>query len=257
MTNIPTRAALLMSLLSLLPAVGIAQRFEEGRRGGPPVMLAANLPYDGSFEFARIRYGTSLGSFRRGSMWAHDYPRAEANFSRILQEVSTVRTRTNASAVIGLDDPALFQHAIAYIVEVGYWLPTQPEMDALATWLRRGGFLIVDDFQGNDIINFEQQIQRVLPEAVLMPIPPEHPIFDSFYRFTEFAEVRHPYSGVQTSFVGIFEDNDPSARLMAVINYNGDIAEYWEFSDQGFFPMDVSNVAYKLGVNYVVYALTR
>lgn len=248
-------AIVLAAVVYALPAV--AQRFEERERGGPPVMLAANLPYDGTFEFARIRYGNTLGNFRRGPMWAHDYPRAEANFTKILQEVSTVRTRTNASAVIGLDDPALFQHTIAYIVEVGVWVPTDAEVERLGTWLRRGGFLIVDDFQGNDIINFEQQMKRVLPDAVLMPIPHDHPIFDSFYHFTEFDEVRHPYSRFNTSFVGIFENNDPTARLMAVINYNGDIAEYWEFSDQGFFPMDLSNVAYKLGVNYVVYALTR
>lgn len=242
---------------ALCPVPVPAQGFEDGQRGGPPVMLAANLPYDGTFEFARIRYGNTLGRFRREPMWAHDYPRAEANFTRILQEVSTVRTRTNASAVIGLDDPALFQHTVAYIVEVGYWVPTDAEVERLGTWLRRGGFLIVDDFQGQDIINFEQQMKRVLPEAVLMPIPREHPIFDSFYHFTDFDDVRHPYSRVNTSFVGIFEDNDPTGRLMAVINYNGDIAEYWEFSDQGIFPMDISNVAYKLGVNYVVYALTR
>src|SRR5690606_2618260 len=158
-----------------------------------------NLPYDGVFEFARIRYGTSLGNFRREPVWAHDYPRAEANFTKILTEISTVRARTTASAVIGLDDPALFQHAVAYIVEVGYWLPTERELAALRSWLHRGGFLIVDDFQGGDIVNFESQMKRVLPEAVLMPIPRDHPIFDSFYHFTEFEQVRHPYGGMQTT----------------------------------------------------------
>jgi hypothetical protein len=90
-----------------------------------------------------------------------------------------------------------------------------------------------------------------------MPIPRTHPVFDAFYHFTEFGEVRHPYSNVQTEFLGIFERNDPTARLMVAVNYNGDIAEYWEFSDQGFFPIALSNEAYKLGVNYMVYALTR
>ena len=55
----------------------------------------------------------------------------------------------------------------------------------------------------------------------------------------------------------IFEDNDPDGRLMVVINANNDIAEYWEFSDYGYYPIDLSNEAYKLGVNYVVYGLTR
>ena len=58
-------------------------------------------------------------------------------------------------------------------------------------------------------------------------------------------------------FMGIYEDNDPDGRLLAVINYNNDIAEYWEFSDRGYYPIDLSNEAYKLGVNYIVYALTH
>jgi hypothetical protein len=58
-------------------------------------------------------------------------------------------------------------------------------------------------------------------------------------------------------FFGIFEDNDPTKRMLAIINYNNDISEYWEWSDTGQFPIELSNDAYKLGVNYVVYALTR
>ena len=45
--------------------------------------------------------------------------------------------------------------------------------------------------------------------------------------------------------------------LLAVANFNNDISEYWEFSDEGMFPLDMSNEAYKLGVNYLIYALTR
>jgi hypothetical protein len=44
---------------------------------------------------------------------------------------------------------------------------------------------------------------------------------------------------------------------MALVNFNSDLAEYWEWSDQNFFPMDLSNEAYKLGVNYILYGLTH
>ena len=33
--------------------------------------------------------------------------------------------------------------------------------------------------------------------------------------------------------------------------------ESWEFSDTGFIPIEISNVAYQLGVNYVTYAMTH
>ena len=56
---------------------------------------------------------------------------------------------------------------------------------------------------------------------------------------------------------GIYEDNDPAKRLMAIINYNTDISEFWEFSGTGLRPIDESNDAYKLGVNYIIYGMTH
>jgi hypothetical protein len=55
----------------------------------------------------------------------------------------------------------------------------------------------------------------------------------------------------------MFEDNDPEKRMMVVFNYNNDIAEYWEFSDQGYVSIPLTNEAFKLGVNYIVYAHTH
>ena len=56
---------------------------------------------------------------------------------------------------------------------------------------------------------------------------------------------------------GLFEGNDTTRRLMAIVNYNNDISEYWEYSGQGFAPVTDENEAYKLGVNYVIYGLTH
>ena len=58
-------------------------------------------------------------------------------------------------------------------------------------------------------------------------------------------------------YLGMFEENDRAGRLMVIANYNQDHMEYWEFSDYGYYPIDLSNEAYKFGVNYVVYGLTH
>ena len=58
-------------------------------------------------------------------------------------------------------------------------------------------------------------------------------------------------------FRAIYEDNDPSKRIMALANFNTDISEYWEWSDTGFKPIDESNEAYKIGVNYIMYGFTH
>ena len=44
---------------------------------------------------------------------------------------------------------------------------------------------------------------------------------------------------------------------MIMANLNNDISEYWEWSDTGFLPIELSNEASKLGVNYIVYGMTH
>jgi hypothetical protein len=233
--------------------------------GDPETPSAADPDpqYDGRFTFLRIQYGESgtsgLRGFRRGREppWAHDTPRAERNFAKILTEVSYVKAYMDGGRVVTFDDPALFQYPIAYIVEVGFWRPTDEEAEALRAFLLKGGFLIVDDFRGRDIWNFEEQMQRVLPGSRLIELDGTHGIFDSFFHIPDPLAMVPAYGNEPPLYLGIFEENDPDGRLMAIVNYNNDLAEYWEFSDVGFYPIDLSNEAYKFGVNYIIYAMTH
>jgi hypothetical protein len=258
------RLWLSLAALSLSLAIGpLAAQDQPGPFARDPYMK--NAPYDGRFTFVRIKYGSGGGGglgqfdgFRRGfdPKWDHDYHRAETHFDKILNELTTLRPNLDVSNILTLDSPDLFKYPVAYICEVGFWVPNEKEIEGLRNYLLKGGFLIVDDFVGPQIYNFQTQIEKILPGVRLIPLTTDHPLFDSFYRI-ESLDYNHPYFQVPSQFLGIFENNDPTRRLMAVVNYNNDIGEYWEFSDEGMFPIDLSNEAYKLGVNYVVYALTR
>ena len=225
-----------------------------------------NAPYDGLYHFVRIQYdvsrgGRGFGGFGRGRgrepMWAHDYPRAERNFLAIVDETTFVRAQTQGSNIYTFTDPDLFRYPIAYIVEVGAWNPSDEEVGSLGEYLRKGGFLIVDDFRGRwELDNLEFHLRRALPELNMVTVEPTDEIFDSFFRIVP-DDVIPPYGGEPPLWYGIYEDNDPTKRLMVMINANNDLSEYWEFSDRGYYPIDLSNEAYKLGVNYVVYALTH
>lgn len=239
---------------------------QPGTPSAPQDLESLNAPYSGKIHFVRLRFeprgrggfGFGFGRGGRGGpLWAHDYPRADRNFMQILGETTYARALMDGSNILALDDPRLFQHPIAYIVEAGYWEPTDAEAAALGAYLRKGGFLIVDDFRGDwELQNLAFQMRRVLPGAQLLPLADDHEVFDSFFRINPRAVIP-PYGPQDPVWYAVFENNDPARRLMAVINHNNDIAEYWEYSDRGFYPIDLSNEAYKLGVNYFIYALTH
>jgi hypothetical protein len=158
--------------------------------------------------------------------------------------------------ILAADDPELFKYPVAYLCEPGFWTVTNEEAESLRNYLRKGGFLIIDDFVGEQWFNFVERMRQVLPDGRLVPLEVSHPIFHAFFDLESLDHV-HPNFGAQAEYHGIFEDNDPTKRLMVIVNYNNDIGDYWEWSDAGFIPIELSNEAYKLGVNYVVYAMTH
>ncbi|MCI0433070.1 MAG: DUF4159 domain-containing protein [Gemmatimonadetes bacterium] len=224
-------------------------------------------PYEGRWTFVRIHFNDGRGDLRRfgrrgfgnGPGWQHDYPNAERNFSRILHEVTYVRATESeyGGNVLEWDDPRLFQYPIAYVSEPGEWTVTDDEAKAVRAYLDKGGFIIFDDFAGWDMSNLEEQMRVVYPELAFVPLDGSEEIFDSFFRIEPFEIVLPSYRGYRPEWWGLFENNDKARRLLAIAGNNSDLGEYWEFSDTGFYPIDLSNEAYKVGVNYVVYALTH
>lgn len=240
----------------------------EGRTREPLNLEPGQVPYDGRFTFARLRYETprqqGFGDFfrRRGSRepeWSHDYPRAERNFMKILKEITTIRPYDGPAGgtIIEIGSPEIFKFPIAYLAEAGYWRQTDEEAANLRAYLQKGGFIIFDDFRGGDWSNFEMQLLRVLPDARIVELDVSHPIFHSFFDIESLEFVQYYGRDQRALFYGVFENNDPNGRLMLIANFNNDIGEYWEFSDTGWVPIDLSNEAYKFGVNYIVYAMTH
>ena len=205
--------------------------------------------------------GSDFGFSRRGgfsSAWNHDYPRAEQHLSLIIKELTALDIRTDGSLILTLDDPELFNYPIAFMWEPGFWNLTDREAASFRAYLLKGGFAVFEDFDGAaQWSNFEAQMRRVLPDGRFVKLDNTHRIFDSFFHIKDIDAIVHPMSGIRPSYYGMFEDNDPSKRLMVVANFDNDVPEYWEWSGQGLFPFDTSNEAYKLGVNYVIYGLTH
>jgi hypothetical protein len=217
---------------------------------------ATDPNYNARFTFTRIRYDGSFGFRRGGSAWAHDYPQADLNLPTVLSEISQVRPTLGSSNVFDLEDPAIFRHPIIYVSEPGFWNITDLGAKNLRTFLLKGGFVIFDDFEAEQWYNFAEQFQRAMPEYEFIELDVTHPIFHAFFDLQKL-DTPHPLVRVTPIYYGVFENNDPTRRMLAMVNFNSDLAEYWEWSGQGFFPIDPTNDAYKLGVNYIIYGLTH
>ena len=250
-------AATILAVL-MATGAGFAQDFFRGRDAQPYAETTGNQPYDGRIVFVRLRYSTGFGGFgRRGREpgWAHDYPTADIHMMKILREITIVRPRIDGSNVFGLGDPELHNYPIAYLSEPGFWSLDDKETEGLRSYLLKGGFIIFDDFRGGDWDNLQQQMRLVLPDAYWVQLDASHPIFHSFFEIDDLHFLTS-YNGSPT-YYGIFEQNDPKKRLLAIANRDNDLGEYWEFSDTGYAPVDLSNEAYKFGVNYFIYGLTH
>ena len=241
----PLWLALAIVLAAAIPAA--AQRGGWGR-----VSIEQNVPYDGRFTFARIRY-----TVHRRSGWEFDYPAMERNLMTVLADISFLRPHVDGSNVHTLDDPELMKYPVAYVSEPGYWIPSDAEVEGMRRYIAKGGFVIFDDFMGREWLNFEQQIRRVLPKEPIVRMEVSHPIFDSFFRIQSLDMTYPNNPRIAAEFFGIHEDGDPARRLVAIINYNNDIGDYMEWSGSGWLPVNLSNDAYKLAVNYIIYGMTR
>ena len=230
-----------------------AQRGGYGYRS-PAQSYSGNVRYDGRFVFARLSYPWGYG---RGAPWAHDYPRGEQHLMKILSEISSLSTHTDESSIFSLSDPELFKFPVAYMAEPGYWSMSDADVAGLRAYLSKGGFLILDDFRLREWGNVDLQVSRVFPEARWVDLDATHPIFHSFFEIDSLDIIPQAYDQGRPIFRGVFEDNDPNKRLMIIAACNTDISEFWEWSDTGYAPIDVTNEAYKLGVNLFMYGMTH
>ncbi len=252
--------ACLLAAVALSTAV-LAQRF------GPSVGFEPSTPrsrYDGKFALARLRYTTGPGGYYYYGLpaWAHGYPKAENNLLQILDAITSVHPHTDGPVVLDLDDPELTKFPVAYMTEAGYWVMTDKEALAFRNYLLKGGFVIFDDFRppprgGGGWENFASNMMRVLPGVKFFDLDESAPIFHCFFDIESFSIVPQDYDIGRPIFRGIYQDNDPSKRLLAIINFNTDISNFWEFSGTGRSPVSDTNEAYELGVNYIIYGLTH
>jgi hypothetical protein len=231
-------------------------------RTPPPDHYSAPVPYDGRFTLVRLRWSADFPSSRAAAgssaAWSHQYPRAERNLSAVARRLTYLDIHDDGNEILTLDDPNLFKYPVAFMWEPGHWNLTDQEAESFRAYLLKGGFAIFEDFDGPaEWTTFATQMRRVMPDGRFVRLGTSHQIFNAFFPIHDIDAIVHPTSRGRPSYYGMFERNDPSRRLMVVADYGNDVPEYWGRSGDGLLPLDVSNEAYKLGIDYMLYGITH
>ncbi len=226
----------------------------------------AQAQADYGFRFVRVRFeGPGDGGFGGGQRgrgrfgggaWAHDYPTAEENFYIALKRTTAIHVE-EPYLVLELDDDRIFEYPFLYLCEPGYWNMTDVHVERLREYLKRGGFILFDDFRGEwDWGNFYQEMKRVFPDLEPQEIPPDHPIWAIYYDIDPVAapSLVSGYRGSTDAdrYMAYFDDK---GRMMALANHNQDIGDGWEWPNRNFD--NASTISFQMGINFVMYALTH
>ena len=213
------------------------------------------------------RWGRSETDWLHGeTSWTQDYPRADRHFAAELRRLTGIHVRS-AEQTVNLDDEDdVFHYPWLYAVQVGEWKLTDAQAKKLREYLLRGGFFMGDDLWGAaEWAVFEQSMRRVFPDRPVVEIGDRDSIFHTVFDLDEKYQIP-PYpiwarTGSTTKCEGCVERwrgiYDDKGRLMVAICFNSDVGDSWEFEDDPRYPEQFSWLGVRLGVNYVVYAMTH
>ena len=246
-----------LSLLAAAPVLlcalgGSAMLFAQvlGYWRGP---IVQNTPPNTEFVFARWRYTTNgrIG----GVGWAHNYPEGEMNLTQFMKGVTGLDVERMSYRIVDLATDEVFRYPFALVSEPGEMDLTDTEVENLRQYVDRGGFIVVDDFDGEwQLDNFRRQLAMAFPDRSLERLHIRHPIFNTFYAI-ESLETFDPYvPGGEPAFYGL---NNSDGTLAIVACHNNDLQNFWDWIGTPSYPLRPSSEAFRMGVNFTMYSMTH
>jgi len=234
---------------------------------GAAAARAESPPAEAEFHFARMAFGAFGGRYGtwRGEPWLRDWPEADVHFMQGVRRLTRIDAHGGGRQVDIASDE-LFEYPLVYAVKVGFMRLAEPEAARLREYLLRGGFLIVDDFHGPaEWEEFAASLRRVFPDRAIVDLEDDDEIFHVLYDVDHRTQIpgiqavaagvtwEHPL-GVPARWRGIRDD---AGRLMVAINFNMDLGDAWEHADDAIYPEPLTALAYRFGINYLMYAFTH
>jgi hypothetical protein len=244
-----------------------------------PLPKDYNVP--GEWTFARLMYPTThavidwQSEAKRGydwhegnTNWTIDYPRSDRHLAQALRRLTRIDGRSAEQPINVEEDDDVFNYPWLYAVEVGHWELTDRQVRKMREFFDRGGFFMCDDFHGTDEWNvFTESFMKIFPGAHIVDIPDNDAIFHTVFDLDERFQVpgmqytqtgsipEKPFAGgVGAHFRALYDDR---GRIIAAICHNMDLGDSWENADEPTYPQKFSALGIRVGINYIVYAMTH
>jgi uncharacterized protein DUF4159 len=240
------------------------------------VPLPADWQEKTEWVFARLMYPPSRygrggffrfggGDWREGfSAWTQDYPRADRHFTPAVRRLTRIHARS-VEQPVNLDDGDVYDWPWLYAVQTGNWNLTDSQAASLREFLLRGGFLMCDDFWGDQEWEvFMQSMKRVLPGRPVVDLPDGDQMFHTVYDLNDRYQVasRGSVNRGRTDkcypcparWRGIYDDK---GRVIVAMTFQSDVGDSWEWADDPTYPEKYAALGIRIGVNYIVYSMTH
>lgn len=200
------------------------------------------LAQDGLPTIARVHY-------EGGGDWYAN----PSSLPNLLVEIG-LRTSVRVSdrpTEVRLTDPDLADYPYLYMTGHGNISLSDREIEALRDYLRGGGFLHADDNYGLDA-SFRREVLRLYPDAELIDVPLDHPVYRIRYPFPEGLPKIHEHDGLPARGLGIFVEG----RLAVFYSYQSDLGDGWEDPEVHADPPELRERAIRMGVNLFLFAMS-
>jgi hypothetical protein len=261
--------AVLAAALFVLP--GLAETETETT----PEFYFTRLVYGNGFGRARVPLlnfrcadlAAGEGGIRFGGGWGTDFPASDCKFMWGIQRLSNIRVYDKTPHLVTALQPELYDYPYLYIVSPHRMYLAGDEAQKLREYLLRGGFLHIDDFWGLEQRRaVEEEMFKIFPDRRMVKLSLDHEVFHTFFDIDtvmQIPNVNNACSGRQTweqrSEIEpmIFGISDDAGRLMVLITYNSDLGDAWEWMDLGCYPQKYSGQAYRMGLNFMIYAMSH
>ena len=227
--------------------------------------LPTNANQPAEWIFARYHYDSGgqfgFGGFRR---WAADYPKSDRQFIEAVRRLTRVDTRS-VEQVVDANTDDIYNWPWIFVEDAGAWSMSEAQATRLRQYLLRGGFIMLDDTHGDyEWNNLLAGMRMIFPDRPIEELTDQDELFHVLYDLDERFQIpgtRYIWgnrSYTPDSSVPHWRAiRDDRGRIVVAICHNSDVGDAWEWADSPRYPERAESLAFRLGINYIIYGMTH